>query len=208
MQKNLNLYYFVPYRTYHNEGGYYKSDYGYTRYADASDYKSYSAYQIFETKEQLADWFCQHAEEGYNIPTIYIARFIGRHLSVDDVIEITNLKDNTIGYYTVLDEETYAAYDDYRSKLRDAIIWERRPLGDEVDVKNQNFRVKAIYEALKERDVQMKHDISDPEVNREEEFFYRGSLQYAYDDTISGKVVLNQPGKPNVKIKKPYMDLR
>lgn len=207
MKKDLELYYFVPYEIIHNAGGYYKSDYGYTRYAAPEDYKSYSNYCIFDTKEQVADWFCTHPGCYSGIPIVYKATFVGKYQGVDDVIKITSLHNKASGYYTILDDTSYACYDEKESKRLDTSVWHRKRLSL-WDRNKDNIGLRIIYETFKRKGAPIKHNISKPTVNREEEFAYRGSLDYACRENVNGKIVLDQPGRPaNVKIKEVFLDI-
>lgn len=148
MNKELELFYILPYTKNYNSGGhYYNDDKGCVDYSPASVDTWTCSPLIFDKKEQLLNWFCQNPDKP--IPIIYKIKFIANYQGVDDVIKITNLNNGKTDYYTALSKNYYAWYDEHSSKLHNKIIWDYRYM-------HEIFNFDYIYTGFSKRGVEIK----------------------------------------------------
>lgn len=169
----LELFYILPYTKSYNSGGYYRSDET-CSIAYRSPSKSIWNKEplVFDKKEELLNWFYQNSDNP--IPIVYRIKYIANYLGVDDVIKITNLKDNKTEYYTALSEDSYAKYDASKSELYDKNVWEEC-YSFRYDDKAL-FRFEYIYNEFIKRGIKIKFNVYKKVVDEKERFEFIGDL--------------------------------
>lgn len=189
-ENDLELFYIVPYAKSYNSGGYYRSDETCsTAYKAPSESIWNGKPLFFDEKEQLLNWFYQNA--GNHIPNVYRIRYIANFQCIDDVFEITNLKDGKIEYYTAVCENYYAKYDEDMSMRYGKIVWE-----DFYSYKyddKASLRFEYIYNEFIKRGIKIKFNVFKKDIDKKTCFEFIGDPLYEKDKVEGKKLVLYKP---------------
>lgn len=189
--KDLELFYILPYTVSYISGGYFKND-----ETCSIDHKATSMSVwpeeplVFDEKEELFRWFCENA--GKPIPTVYRIKYIDNYLGVDDVFKITDLKDNKTRYYTALSEELYAMYDAIESKICGKNVWISEYLS-KYDNTSLKFRFKYIYKEFIKRGIKIKFNVYEKDIDVKNRFEFIGDPYYEKEKAQEKKLVLYKP---------------
>lgn len=178
MDKELELFYILPYTKKYDSGGhYYNDDKCCIDYRPASESIWNGEPLVFDEKEQLLNWFIQNI--GEPIPTVYRIRYIANYQGIDDVIKITNLNNGKTGYYTALNKNSYAWYDAKKSESCGKNVWDYH-YTFEFDNKVL-FRFKYIYEEFSKRGIKIKCNVYKNDIDRTNCFDFIGDPFYRID---------------------------
>ena len=190
MNKDLELFYILPYTKHYNNGYHYHNDETCcTDYRPASVSIWNDAPLFFDEKEQLLNWFYQNADKP--IPTVYRIKYVNNYLGIDDVIKITNLSNGKTGYYTALSEDSYAKYDASKSELYGKIVWEDC-YSFRYDPKTL-FRFKDIYDAFIKRGIKIEYNVYKKDIDEKTRFEFIGDPFYSKEEAKGKKLVLYRP---------------
>lgn len=176
MNKNLELFYILPYTKKYNAGYHYYND-----EICCNDYKdaSFCIWQddslFFETEEQLLKYFYQNSHKP--IPEVYKIRYIENFNGMDDVIQITNLGNNVTSFYTILNSKSYACYNFKISNFCRKYVWE----DDYISKVETKFRLKDMYCEFSKRGVKLKCDILKKNKDKTNNFEFIGDPYYIVD---------------------------
>lgn len=189
-KKDIEFFYVLPYIESYNSGGYYRSD-----ETCSINYKAPSLNHInsiplvFDDKEELLNYFLSHP--GNPTPPVYRIKYINNYLGIDDVIKITNLNDNTTGYYTALNMDAYAKYDEVKSKMSNKNIWEYCYSYRYDDKALFNF--EKIYNELIKRKAPIKYNVYKKNTDINKRFEYIGDPFYEKENIKEKKLILYKP---------------
>lgn len=188
--KDLELFYIVPYTKSYNSGGYYRSDKTCsTEYRSPSESVWYGNPIFFNNKEQVLNWFYKNT--GNPIPNVYRIKYIANYQGIDDVFKITNLKDGKIEYYTAVSENFYAKYNEDMSNHYGKIIWEyiySHKYDDKV-----SLRFKYIYDEFIKRGIKIKFNVYDKKTDETTRFEFIGDPLYEKEKVKEKKLILYRP---------------
>ena len=144
--KDLELFYILPYTKSYVSGGYYKND-----DTGCIDYKSGhtriwpGSPLFFDKQEQLLKWFYENTDNP--IPGVYRIKYLSNYKGLDDVFKITDLANDGTRYYKVIDKYHYVWFDMEKSESCEKNVWQ---LGFLMDI-NGTFRFENIYEEFDKR---------------------------------------------------------
>lgn len=188
--KELVLYYILPYRQSFNPGGYYPSnETGCTSYRKAS----YSFFRensvFFDDKEQLLNWFLANTDR--QIPVVYRIKYLENYKGIDDVIQMTNLSSSFTGYYTILNKNCYAKFDAEKSEACEKNVWISLYLNPD----GETYRIRDIYDEFAKRGIKIKCNIYEKNMDKTECFEFVGDPFYSpeKEDAKGKKLVLYRP---------------
>lgn len=190
-KNNLKLFYIQPYEKNYNSGYHYKNDdTGCMDYMPASETIWEHNAKIFDSKEQLLKWFYKNAD--YPIPTVYIMQYVGNYKGLNDVIKITNLSDDTVGYYTALNKEMYAWYDAKESKYFEKNLWKSGYTF------NGKFSFEFIYNEFIKRGIKIECNVFENNIDKRKNFEFIGDPFYRTDrETMKEKKLILYRCHPN-----------
>lgn len=175
-KNDLELFYILPYTKKYNTGHhYYNDEICCNDYKDASFSIWYGDSLFFETEKQLLSYFSQNAHNP--IPIIYRIRYMENFKGLDDIIQITNLGNNTTGFYTMLDKNRYAWFNLKISEFCGKNVWQ-----DDI-LKNDegNFRLKDMFEEFSKRGIKLKCNVLKKNIDKTKCFEFIGDPYYIGD---------------------------
>lgn len=177
MKKNeLELFYILPYTKKFNASHHYYNDEICTNdYKDASFSTWYGKSLFFETEKELLNYFYQNPHNP--IPKVYRIKYVGFFKGLDDVIQITDLRNSTTSFYTILNSNSYAYYNFNISEFCGKYVWQ-----DVIfPMEESKFRLKDMYEEFSKQGIKLKCNVLKKQIDKTKFFEFVGDPYYIVD---------------------------
>lgn len=175
-KKDLELFYILPYTKKYNAGHhYYNDEICCNDYKDAFFSTWYGKSLFFETEKELLNYFYQNSHNP--IPVVYKIRYVENFKGLDDVIQITDLGNNTTAFYTILNSNSYAYFNFQISEFCGKNVWQDCIF----PIEESNFRLKDVYEGFSKRGIKLKCNVLKKNIDKTKLFEFIGDPYYIVD---------------------------
>jgi len=178
---NLELYYILPYTKKYNAGHhFYNDEICCSDYKDSSFSTWYGNSLFFETEKELLNYFYQNPHNP--TPEVYRIQYIGHFKGLDDVIQITELRNNSSGFYTILNKDSFAWFSFKVSEFCGKYVWQDTIF----PIEESRFILKDIYKEFHKRGIKFKYDVLKKNIDKSKWFEFVGN-PYCIVDAIQMK---------------------